>query len=368
MNLASAQAARAKQEKLLNDVDAKRKALTEQINELTDDQGRALNGLEGSVQPLREELGELETQYANTKATLEVMDAAVKQAEDTYEGYQTTIKNYEGVSAAIISGDTNKISKSLEMYRNDFKTTETATKESLEAQYKKLDEEYKLMEQAVKSGSKDITAADLAEKKYWRDQALVEYSKATQDARDAAKAAAGGYAGAMANGKKDVTDAVAKVTGGATTELDKATKYASDSGYNFTSGFAGGISGAADKAAKAAADAATRARNKMNEILGIRSPSRVMMKTGEYFSEGFALGIKDAAKDAVAAAAQMSEETANAVNPSAQNMAAANPYIDRNISLVDAFKVALSGMRIDLDDHEVGAFVEATVANAVYAR
>ena len=296
------------------------------------------------------------------------MDAAVKQAEDTYEGYQTTIKNYEGVSAAIISGDTNKISKSLEMYRNDFKTTETATKESLEAQYKKLDEEYKLMEQAVKSGSKDITAADLAEKKYWRDQALVEYSKATQDARDAAKAAAGGYAGAMANGKKDVTDAVAKVTGGATTELDKATKYASDSGYNFTSGFAGGISGAADKAAKAAADAATRARNKMNEILGIRSPSRVMMKTGEYFSEGFALGIKDAAKDAVAAAAQMSEETANAVNPSAQNMAAANPYIDRNISLVDAFKVALSGMRIDLDDHEVGAFVEATVANAVYAR
>lgn len=360
--LAQAETAYAKQAEKVRGIEQQMLDLSEEIAKL-DGEGRV-----AAAQELRDQYADLEDTYQRATGLLEVEAAAVDTARETYEGYQTTIKNYEGVSAAVISGDTNKISKSLEQFRANFKTTETATAESLEAQYKKLDEEYKLMEAAVKAGSKDITAADLAEKKYWRDQALVEYSKATQDARDAAKAAAGGYAGAMEKGKKDVTDAVAKVTGGATTELDKATKYASDSGYNFTSGFAGGISSAADKAAKAAADAATRARNKMNQILGINSPSRVMMKTGEYFSEGFALGIKDAAKDAVAAAAQMSEETANAVNPSAQNMAAANPYIDRNISLVDAFKVALSGMRIDLDDHEVGAFVEATVANAVYAR
>ena len=369
MNLASAQAARAKQEKLLNDVDAKRKALTEQINELTDDQGRALNGLEGSVQPLREELGELETQYANTKATLEVMDAAVKQAEDTYEGYQTTIKNYEGVSAAIISGDTNKISKSLEMYRNDFKTTETATKESLEAQYKKLDEEYKLMEQAVKSGSKDITAADLAEKKYWRDQALVEYSKATQDARDAAKAAASGYADRMKAGKDGVKKAAAEVAGGATTVLDAEVSNAKKSGTNFSDGFINGILARKEAAKSAGRQLGGAASDALNNRLLERSPSRLTMKSGEYFAEGFAIGIDKASRDAILAAQSLGSDAAGAVNSEARmSVAAANPYIDRNISLVDAFKVALSGMRIDLDDHEVGAFVEATVANAVYAR
>lgn len=360
--LATSEANYAKQVEKVKGLEKQMLELSEEIAKL-DGEGRV-----AAAQELRDQYSELNDTYNDACGYLNILTADLQTNRETYEGLQTTIKNYEGVSAAVISGDTNKISKSLEQFRANFKTTETATAESLEAQYKKLNEEYELMEAAVKAGSKDITKADLAEKKYWRDQALVEYSKATQDARDAAKAAAGGYAGAMANGKKGVTDAVAKVTGGATTELDKATKYAADSGYNFTSGFAGGISNAADKAAKAAADAATRARNKMNQILGINSPSRVMMKTGEYFSEGFALGIKDAARDAVAAAAQMSEETANAVNPSAQNMAAANPYIDRNISLVDAFKVALSGMRIDLDDHEVGAFVEATVANAVYAR
>lgn len=368
MNLANALAARSRQQKLLNGIDEKRKELEEQINELTDDQGRALNGLEGSVQPLREELGELNDQYDQAAAYLGVMDAAVEQAENTYEGYQTTIKNYEGVSAAIISGDTNKISRALEMYRNDFKTTETATAESLEAQFKKLDEEYKAMEEAVKSGSKDITAADLAEKRYWRTQALVEYSKATQDARDAAKAAAGGYAGEMAKGKKDVTDAVAKVTGGATTELDKATKYAADSGYNFTSGFAGGISGAADKAAKAAADAATRARNKMNQILGISSPSKVMMKTGEYFSEGFAIGINKAAKDAMTAAENMAGAAAGAAQPTTEaRRTAANLTPAQGSDIVAALQSAMSGMKIILDDEVAGAFVERTVTRAVYA-
>lgn len=337
--------------------------LSEEIAKL-DGEGRV-----AAAQELRDQYAELEDTYKNAAALLEVEKATVDKARETYEGYQTTIKNYEGVSAAVISGDTNKISKALEQFRANFKTTETATKESLEAQYKTLDEEYKLMEAAVKAGSKEITKADLAEKRFWRNQALNEYNKATQDARDAAKNEVNAYSNRMREGRQQAANAADYVAGGATTELQKAKQSAADSGYNFTSGFASGISSAAYRAANAAADAAARARNKMNQILGINSPSRVMMETGEYFSEGFALGITRAAGEALAAAQELGEDAANAVSQETKMTAVnANPYIDRNASLIGAFTTALSGMRIDLDDHEVGAFVESTVANAVYAR
>lgn len=368
-SLAAIQASRAAQQKKVNDLDEKRKALLKQINDLTDDQGRALSGVEAEVQPLRDAYAELTDEYESASGVLAVMTEAENQAANTYEGLQTTIRNYEGVSAAIISGDTNKINRSLEQFRNDFKTTETATKESLEAQYKKLDEEYKLMEAAVKAGSKEITQADLAEKRFWRNQALLEYNKATQDVRDAAKNEVNAYSNRMREGRQQAADAAAYVAGGATTELQKAQQSAADSGYNFTSGFASGISNAAHRVTYAARQLGGAASNALNSRLLERSPSRLTMKSGEYFSEGFALGITKAAGDALAAAKNLGEDAANAVSQDAKMTAVnANPYVDRGASLIGAFTTALSGMRIDLDDHEVGAFVESTVANAVYAR
>lgn len=361
-NLTDAEAAYAKQAAKVADLEEQRTKLQNKIRNATDENV-------ATIQEWNEELLNLDDQLTNSKAYLGVMEEAVNTARDTYEGFQTTIRNYEGVSSAVISGDTNKINKALEQFRSDFKTTETATKESLKAQYEALDKEYKNMVKAVEAGDKTITQKDLAEKRYWRNQALVEYNKATQDARDAARNQVNAYANRMKEGEKDAKEAAAKVGGGAKSALDSAASGSYDSGYNFTSGFSQGITAAIPNAEKAAQSAAQRAKDKMNKLLGIQSPSKVMMQTGEYFSEGFALGIEDASKYAVAAAQKLSEQTENAVNPQASQTAAnANPYLDRNISLVEAFKAALSGMRIDLDDHEVGAFVEATVANAVYAR
>lgn len=360
--LVKAEASYAAQVAKIADLEKQRTELQNKIRNATDENV-------ATIQEWNEELLELEDTIGNANGVLNIMTADVNSARENYEKYQTVIKNYEGVSSAVITGDTNKISKALEQFRMDFKTTETATKESLKAQYEALDTEYKNMVKAVEAGDKTITQKDLAEKRYWRSQALVEYNKATQDARDAAKNAVNAYANRMKDGKKDVEAAAQKVGGGAKTELQKAASGTYDSGYNFTTGFSQGITAAIPNAEKAAQNAAQRAKDKMNKLLGIQSPSKVMEKTGEYFSEGFALGIQDASKYAIAAAQKLSEETENAVNPQAsQTTANANPYIDRNISLVDAFKAALSGMRIDLDDHEVGAFVEATVANAVYAR
>lgn len=360
--LAQAEAAYAKQAEKVRDLEQQRLELEQQIADQEE------KGNVAAAQLLRDEYAELSDTIDMANGVLNVMSADVEESRKTYEGYQTTIKNYEGVSSAVITGDANRISKALEQFRTDFKTTETATKDSLERQYRTIDQEYKNMVAAVEAGDKTITQKDLAEKRFWRDQALLEYSKATQDIRDAARNQVNAYASRMKEGERDARTAAASVGGGAKSELEKASSGAYDSGYNFTTGFAQGITAAQTAAVNSAKTTAQRARDKMNQILGIRSPSRVMEQTGEYFTQGFALGIREAAKDAISAAQDLGEATASAVSPSASTMASANPYIDRNVSLVDAFKTALSGMRIDLDDHEVGAFVESTVANAVYAR
>lgn len=361
-NLTKAEGAYAKQLDKIHGMEQRQIELDKEIADL-EREGRT-----GAAQELRNEYLDLEDTIADATALLNVEAEAINQARDTYDGYQTTIKNYEGVSAAVISGDTNKIGQALYQFRTDFKTTETATKESLEAQYKKLDEEYKLMEVAVKSGAKDITAADLAEKKYWRDQALVEYSKATQDARDAAKAAASGYADRMKAGKDGVKKAAAEVSGGATTVLDAEVSNAKKSGTNFSDGFINGILARKEAAKSAGRQLGGAASDALNNRLLERSPSRLTMKSGVYFAEGFALGIDKAAKDAIIAAQNMAGNAAGAIQPTTEaRRTAANLTPAQGSDIVAAFQTAMSGMKIILDDEVAGAFVERTVTRAVYA-
>lgn len=361
-NLTKAEGAYAKQLDKIHGMEQRQIELDKEIADL-EREGRT-----GAAQVLRNEYLDLEDTIADATALLNVEAEAINQARDTYDGYQTTIKNYEGVSAAVISGDTNKIGQALYQFRTDFKTTETATTESLEAQYKKLDEEYKLMEAAVKSGAKDITAADLAEKKYWRDQALVEYSKATQDARDAAKAAASGYADRMKAGKDGVKKAAAEVAGGATTVLDAEVSNAKKSGTNFSDGFINGILARKEAAKSAGRQLGGAASDALNNRLLERSPSRLTMKSGVYFAEGFALGIDKAAKDAIIAAQNMAGNAAGAIQPTTEaRRTAANLTPAQGSDIVGALQTAMSGMKIILDDEVAGAFVERTVTRAVYA-
>lgn len=361
-NLTDAEIAYSKQAERIRKMQERRLELEQEIAD------QEAKGNVAAAQLLRDEYANLGDTIEDATALLEVEAEAIDQARETYNGYQTTIKNYEGVSAAVITGDTNKINRALYQFRTDFKTTETATKESLEAQFKALDEEYKSMEAAVKSGAKDITAADLAEKKYWRDQALVEYSKATQDARDAAKNASSGYASRMKAGADGVKKAAAEVAGGATTVLDSYVAGAKESGKNFSDGFINAILARKEAAKSAGRQLGGAASDALNNRLQVRSPSKVTEKSGLYFGEGFAIGIDKAAKDAIIAAQNMAGNAAGAIQPTTEaRRTAANLTPAQGSDIVAALQSAMSGMKIILDDEVAGAFVERTVTRAVYA-
>ena len=78
-------------------------------------------------------------------------------AEEAYIGYNTTIQNYEGLSAAIIAGDSDKINQAMTNLTYNFQTAETSNRESLERQVKDLNENYQSMKEAIENNTPGIT-------------------------------------------------------------------------------------------------------------------------------------------------------------------------------------------------------------------
>lgn len=91
------------------------------------------------------------------KKAYETAKDALADSEEAYVGYNTTIQNYEGLSSAIISGDSEKISQAMQNMQSNFITAETGTKESLERQVQNMRDNFTNLQQAVIDGTPGVT-------------------------------------------------------------------------------------------------------------------------------------------------------------------------------------------------------------------
>ena len=64
------------------------------------------------------------------KEKLDELNIGLSEAESAWAGYNAVIQNYEGLSAAVVSGDQEKISEALSYLKNDFQTSATGTRAS----------------------------------------------------------------------------------------------------------------------------------------------------------------------------------------------------------------------------------------------
>lgn len=96
---------------------------------------------------------------ANEEArkSYEKAQKGVEESEAAYVGYVSTIKNYEGLSAALISKDAGKIKTAMENIKTSFITAETGTKVSLEKQVKNMQSHYEQLKKAVANGTPGVT-------------------------------------------------------------------------------------------------------------------------------------------------------------------------------------------------------------------
>lgn len=104
--------------------------------------------------------------------------------------------------------------------------------------------------------------------------------------------------------------------------------------------------------------------NKIKSVFQISSPSKVTAKLGAFTAEGFGVGFEDKMRDV--------REDVNDALPTFDNVGAINSGSTATTggldyyTMVSAFKEALTGVNVELDDKKVGSFVKKTVSNAIY--
>lgn len=232
-------------------------------------------------------------EYATAKGALGELQTAYDDADEACSNWNATIQNYQGLSSAIIEGDTTKIEQALDDMTWGFQHAETASVESMQRQVIRAREEYENLKEAVKNGDTTVTNEMLSEAYNRLSKCETEYKKFNKMAADQATEGGKGYTD---NLDSEMSKAPGKVLKHMQ-DLQKEMRIDMSgdgnwSGSQYTSGLTSGIySGipAIKAAAQAAANAATV---RLNKTMLIQSPSRVTMKSGEYFSEGFVIGIE----------------------------------------------------------------------------
>lgn len=271
----------------------------------------------------------------------------VQNAEEAWVGYNTTIQNYEGLSAAIISGDADKINESLTNMQYNFITAETGTKESLERQVQNYETNLENLQNAIKNGTPGVTQEMVDQAQSMVNAAKQELDKLPPEASAKGEQSGNNFAkgvGSKEGESREAGQAIGSAaTGGAesgssemqSTGANAAGQYASGiesgnslgrqkgsglaqealsgmnsvntttSGENFAQGFINGIGNMLSSAWNKAKELAVNAWNGLKAGQQEGSPSKLTRKSGEFFGEGFALGIESMYKPVANAAADM---------------------------------------------------------------
>lgn len=342
------------------------------------------------------------------KKAFEEATAKVKEAEDAWINYNGIIQNYEGLSAAIISGDAEKINEAMQNMTYNFLTAETGNRESLERQVQNYKDNLANLEQAIKDGTPNVTQEMVNQAKSMVEAAEAELDKLPPEASEkgiqAGKKFGVGLGDqkplALAGGKElaegarisitPAIDELGKVGDKAGAEFgdevgstenktnaetsgedlaEEAVKGASSengeeggakkSGKNFTRGFSSGISAkdVLSGVASAASGLAGWALSALKRALGERSPSRETRKSGVNYGKGFNLGIIDMFGEVQSTASQLGRQAVNALG-SNLNDQMREIGIDGGQSLIDGMNSIVPNMSESIGD------LKASVASA----
>lgn len=299
---------------------------------------------------------------------------SLAKAEEKYIGYQNTIKNYEGLSSAIISGDADKISDAMIKTQNSFITAENGTKQSLQNQLTNLKQNYTDLKKAIEENTPGVTQEMVDQAKYMVDQAQIELDKYAAGAGEAGSEGASAFADGMILQNELVSGTAANTANTAKAQLDSVDTYSS--GTSLVDKLASGIqnNGAASLAAAGTAGAAkdqidgtdtyssgTSLVDKLSA--GIQDNSGVANTAGETVAGSAVEGLKSKNDDAKQAGIDFLLGFSNSINDgwSIAGQAAANLATN-----------TLKKFREGLDEHspskktyEAGDFFVAGFRNAI---
>ena len=220
------------------------------------------------------------------KASFETAKQAVANAEANYIEYNNTIANYEGLSAAIISGDTAKIKTALETMQNDFITSENGTREVLERQLKDFQDKYYNMQAAVNAGMPGVEQAEVDAMGRMVEQAKAELDKLPPDAQTTGTETGNAFASGISAGASAAKTAGAQVGKAAADGQKSGGSGARKSGESAGAAYAKGVESKKSAAKKAGEKVGKEADS------GATGSNSNMKKAGEKTAEEYNKGVE----------------------------------------------------------------------------
>ena len=283
------------------------KAKQKELNDLQEEQNR-LNGLTieqyaeqtGLTDNLKEaeynlwiEKQKLNKEIEATKIGIGQLHHATDEAEKTFVSYNSTIQNYEGLSSAIISGDTEKISEALQNMANDFITAETGTEQSLRNQVDTYKKQYEEMKKAVAEGSAVVTQEMVDDMKDMVDKSVKELNKFQGEAEKSGKTGMEKYVAGMESMTGKVSLQAELIRYEATKTLGGDVEGFEQAGKDSGQGYINGLSSMQPLVNITAGGLGTGAVNSLNDAQESHSPSAITTESGENFGQGFINGMSN---------------------------------------------------------------------------
>ena len=250
--------------------------------------------------------------YAQLQVEVTNTRAALHDATEAYQGYNQTIQNYEGLSAAIIGGDSQKINDALLKTEAGFKTANNTTADALKKQRDQFEDNYKTLKKAVEAGDKTVTQQMVDDAKKLADQAQAEYLKSGQQT-------VAGYAKGLKEDSHYAEEAAKQMGYDSYADFNESLGIKSpstktyQSGEYFAQGFMNGMDSKSSAIYQKAKSLAQKAVQGLKDGQKEGSPSKITTQSGIFFTEGFMKGIGSMSKDLIKTIQDMVKSAINSV-------------------------------------------------------
>lgn len=216
-----------------------------------------------------------------------------REAESAYKDYITTIENYEGVTAAIVTGDVTKINDSLTKLEKGFISARTGTIEELELQTAGYKKELDNLKQAIKDKTPGVTQEQVDQMAELVKKSEAELAKLAPKAEKQGEKAGEGFGDGVSGEKENVKKDAEKVAEKAEEGLETAD--AESTGEDLINGFSKGMENKEESLWTKAWNLGKSALGAIKDAIDSNSPSKEAMKIGGFFTDGLGIGIENGA-------------------------------------------------------------------------
>lgn len=233
---------------------------------------------------------EAQAEVEQLSANYKKLSDETADAKNKYQGFQEAIKQYEGLSAAIISGDSQQIQDALLAIQADFKRHGEVSDAELKQQAISASENMKLLGDAIKNGTVDATDSAVTEMANMTALSLGELSKLPDGAAGVASEISPAMLGQLASLSGSLSDESKEAVAGFIEGLNGVDE---ETRKTFENAVKGAIEGSefGDEVAAKAEEMGCSYLDALKEVLKVHSPSRAVAEIFEYVWPGAVLGL-----------------------------------------------------------------------------